>query len=181
MRKLMIPIVFATLLLFAAFGALRAVVGQVPSNQGEQVVLSSETQAENTREISVPAGAVPDQPTIGFIESPTAACVQPNPAKDECFINWYYMSVSADPSYVISMTVKLNELGYVGRYNGFFQTSMYIPFNMNQEGFKVACGAPGAGGDPDWGASYAYTIQARASDGLKSGNYGKVICPPYTP
>lgn len=50
-----------------------------------------------------------------------------DPAKNECFINWYYMAVSADPNYMITMTVELNDFGFVARDNGFFQTSMYVP------------------------------------------------------
>ena len=78
------------------------------------------------------------------------------------------------------MTVQLNDIGQVARYQGFFQTSMYAPYNMNPQGYKVACGSPGSGGDPDWGESYAYAIRARDSAGLKSANYGTAICPAYT-
>jgi hypothetical protein len=179
MRKLFIPLGLASLLLVAAFGMLRLARAQAP--QGGQTVLSSETQADNTREITAPSDAVPDQPNIGFIDSPTAACVQPDTTRNECIINWYYMSVSADPNYMITMTVKLNDFGYVARYNGFFQTSMYVPYNMNPGGFKVACGALGSGGDPLWGKSYTYTIRARDSANLGGGNYGSIYCPAYIP
>lgn len=186
MRKLIVPFAFASLLLIAAFGALRAARGQATLGQDGSPLLQAETQDGNLREITAGDEAAleslnPDQPQIGFIDSPTAACVQPDPAKNECFINWYYLSVSADPSYMISMTVKLNDFGYVARYNGFFQTSMYAPYNMNPLGYKVACGALGSGGNPYMGKSYAYTIRARASDGLSSANYGTVNCPAYTP
>ena len=129
MRKLLIPLGFAFLLLIAAFGALRVARGQTLLGQGGEVVLNSETQDGNTRQITALEGAppdinAPDQPQIGFIESPTAACVQPDPAKDECFINWYYLAVNADPNYMITMTVQLNDFGFVSRYNGFFQSSM---------------------------------------------------------
>jgi len=186
MRKLFVPLILASLLLIATFGMLQVarVRAQESLGQGGESVLKSEAQAENTRQITASSSVVPEDqaaPDISFIDSPTAACVQPEMAKNECFINWYYMSVDASPNYLISMTVMLNDFGYVARYNGFFQTSMYAPHSMNPEGYKVACGAPGAGGDPVWGESYAYTIRARASDGLKSANYGTVICPPYIP
>ena len=55
------------------------------------------------------------------------------------------------PNYMITMTLTLNNFGEVARTQGFFQTSMYVPFNMFDRGFKVACGAPGAGAPRKWG------------------------------
>jgi hypothetical protein len=167
------------------FGVLRVARGQRSGPNGE-TVLRSETQGENLREITAAGGMfqeglAPEQPSIGFIDSPTAGCVQPDPGKDECFINWYYMSVSADPNYMITMTVTLNEFGQVARYQGFFQTSMYVPYNMNSLGYKVSCGELGVSGNPQAGKAYAYTIRARDSAGLKSANYGTAYCPAYIP
>ncbi len=122
-----------------------------------------------------------DTPQIGFIDSPTAGCYQPDPAADVCWINWYYLSVSADPSYMICMAVTINDIGRVAHYQGFFQTSMYVPYNMVDRGFRVACGALGAGGDPALGKAYSYTIRARDSANLGSANYGTVFCPAYAP
>lgn len=180
MRKLFVPVTLALLMVAAVFGTLQIVRGQSDGPE-DMTVLQQEIQGENTREINAPAGAVPDAPNIGFIDSPSATCYQPDPAKDECFINWYYLSVNASPNYMITMTVQLNAIGNVARVNGFFQTSMYVPYNMLGDGFKVACGALGAGGNPYWGNAYAYTIRARDSAGLKSANYGTAYCPAYTP
>ncbi|MCI0521814.1 MAG: hypothetical protein L0Z70_16335 [Chloroflexi bacterium] len=179
MRKLMIVFSFATLLLLLVFGVMRRAYGQ--TQPGEPVILAQESQGESLREIIGLPGEAPAQPEIGFIDSPTAACVQPDPAKNDCYINWYYLSVDAAPNYMISMTVALNEFGFVANYNGFFQTSMYAPYNMNPQGYKVVCGALGAGGHPALGKAYGYTIRARDSAGLKSANYGTVYCPAYTP
>lgn len=196
MRKLLLPVLLALLFLFALFGVLRGVRGQVPVDPDQANVLQRESQDGNVREILAPAGAAslnpapsgespaevsPNEPQISFIDSPTAACIQPDPAKDECFINWYYMSVTADPNYMITMTMAVNDIGPLARFHGFFQTSMYVPYAMNPRGYKVACGVAGAGSDPDWGAAYAYTIRARDSAGLKSANYGTVYCPPFVP
>jgi hypothetical protein len=183
MKKLFVPFFLAITLLLVLFGVLQVVHAQ---DQGSDVALNSETQDENTRQITVPDSVVnganaPSQPLIGFIDSPTAACVQPDYTKNVCYINWYYLSVSADPNYMITMTVQLNDFGYVARYTGFFQTSMYVPYNMNPQGYKVACGAPGVSGLPGWGKTYAYTIRARDSAGLASANYGTAVCPPYAP
>jgi hypothetical protein len=186
MRKLLIPFALAIVLLLTTFVVLQIARGQIQSGQNGEVIISSESQADNTRQITAPDGNLQEtndsnQPQIGFIDSPTSACVQPDTTKDECFLNWYYMSVSADPSYMITMTVKLNDFGYVARYNGFFQTSMYVPFNMNPQGYQVSCGALGSGGDPYWGKAYGWTIRARDSGGLASANYGTAYCPAYIP
>ena len=181
MRKLLIPFVISGLLLVAVFSVIQIARSQgITSPDGSQVV-SSETQGENQREIDAPAGSAPQAPDIGFIDSPSATCYQPDPAVDACFINWYYMSVNASPNYMITMTVDLNAYGPVVHTQGFFQTSMYIPYNMLGRGFKVPCGALGAGGNTSLGSAYAYTIRARDSAGLKSANYGTVYCPAFTP
>jgi hypothetical protein len=97
------------------------------------------------------------------------------------WINWYYLSVNASPNYMICMEVTINEIGKVARYQGFFQTSMYVPYNMHFRGFRVACGALGSGGDPNRGKVYSFTIRAKDSAGLGSANYGSITCPAYTP
>ncbi len=184
MRKILIPILFAPLLLLALLGVYSIASGQIDISQGASPdrLVASESDGENTRAIYAPADAPPGEaPTISFIDSPTATCYQPDHTQDACYINWYYMSVSASPNYMITMTAVINEIGPVIRYHGFFQTSMYAPFNMQDRGIKVACGALGEGGVPDWGKAYAYTLRARDSANLKSANYGTVYCPAYIP
>jgi hypothetical protein len=181
MRKVMVPVVISALLLAAIFGLVWIARGQGVVRPDGMDVVNSETQGDSVREIYAPSGAAPDQPNIGFIDSPTATCYQPDPAQDVCYINWYYMSVDANPNYMIAMTVTLNTIGTVARMSGFFQTSMYAPYNMFDRGFKVACGALGAGGNPYLGNAYAWTISARDSSNLKSANYGTTYCPAYTP
>jgi hypothetical protein len=178
MRKLTVPLALAVLLLATAFIAIGVAWGQ---GSGPQIV-NHETQGNNVREItSPPDGAVPQQPNIGFIDSPSATCYQPDPAQNTCYISWYYLSVDASPNYMITMTAFLNNFGPVAHTQGFFQTSMYVPYSMLGQGFKVVCGSPGAGGDPQLGNAYAYTIRARDSANLGSANYGTVYCPPFTP
>lgn len=182
MKKLFIPLIFAACLLGSIFLVVQVVRGQAEPGSGGDTVTSSESQAENLRQISVPQGqAAPDQPNIGFIDSPSATCYQPDATQDTCYINWYYLNVSAAPNYVISMTVALNSVGYIANVQGFFQTSMYVPYNMMGNGYKVACGAVGSGGNPLLGNAYAYTIRAKDSAGLGSANYGTVYCPSYQP
>jgi hypothetical protein len=177
-RRIILPLTVAFLLVVAVFGLIQVARGQ---GQANTVVLNQETQGDNRREITGPSGDASDQPNIGFIDSPSATCYQPDPSQDVCYINWYYLSVDANPNYMISMTVVLNDIGMVSRSQGFFQTSMYVPYNMFDSGFKVACGALGAGGDPKLGNAYSYTIRARDSANLGSANYGTAYCPAYTP
>ncbi len=159
--------------------------------------MSVETQGDNRRE--APAASSPGRtasgakspqaPLIGFIDSPSATCYQPDPHRDVCFINWYYLSVSASPDYIINLWVFLNP-NLIAQTNGFFQTSAYIPYNQLGQGFRVACGPP-VQMDAPWdstgttkyfvGNYYAYTIRARDSAGLAAANYGTAICPPFIP
>lgn len=179
MRKFMVPIIVTALLFVVAFAALEVVRGQAPL--GPQVI-NRETQGESVREIVAPeAVAAPQQPNIGFIESPSATCYLPDPSQDSCYITWYYMAVDASPNYMITMTATLNDIGPIAHVQGFFQTSMYVPYNMLGQGIKVPCGSAGAGGNPQLGNAYGYTIRARDSANLGSANYGTVYCPPFGP
>jgi len=179
MRKLAIPMLVTAFLLVVTFVAIGAARGQTPLGS---IVLSQETEGESVREIVAPeASTAPQQPNIGFIDSPSATCYMPDPSQDSCYINWYYLAVDASPNYMITMTATLNNFGPVAHTQGFFQTSMYVPYNMLGKGFKVPCGDLGAGGNPQLGNAYAYTIRARDSAGLSSANYGTVYCPPFTP
>jgi len=118
-----------------------------------------------------------EAPTISFIENPTAQCYLPVAGTDACFINWEYLYVyTSAPAYMISMTVAID--GQIrANHQGFFQTSIYVPSQMLSPGFRVTCGAPGAGVNPWLGNSYAYTLRARDTDNLKAANYGTVTCP----
>lgn len=177
MRKFALPL-FLTLLLLAATLS-ETTRGQGP---GEPNALRHETDGPNLREIYGPDQVdAPQQPSIGFIDSPTAACYQPDRGQNACYLNWYYLSVSASPNYIITMTVTLNTYGVVANLQGFFQTSMYAPYNLFDHGFKVPCGSLGAGGNPLLGQAYAWTIRARDSAGLISANYGTTYCPAYNP
>ena len=75
---------------------------------------------------------------------------------------------------MITMTVDIDDQSRA-RFQGFFQTDMYVPTEMIA--FRVSCGAPGSGGDPDWGLNHQYTIRGRDSAGLKATNSGQILCP----
>lgn len=183
MRKVILSLSLAVGILVGMLGLFTVARGQIETNSNGDTILQRDEQGDAVREVTAPEGTpvAPDTPLIGFIDSPSSVCYQPDPTEDVCKINWYYMSVNASPNYMITMTVKLNDIGLVSRVNGFFQTSMYVPYNMLGDGFQVACGALGAGGNPKLGNAYPWTIRARDSAGLKSANYGTVYCPAYTP
>lgn len=180
MRKSILTTLFAFLLGAATFSLLLTARGQEAESPNAP---TSETQGENLRQIEGSLPTIdPQVPTIGFIDSPSPTCYQPDHTRDECYLTWYYMSVNAAPAtYMITMTLTLNNIGPVAHTQGFFQPSMYIPYNMLGDGFKVACGPAGAGGNPTLGNAYGYTIRARDSNGLSSANSGTVRCPPFNP
>ncbi|MBI5031745.1 MAG: hypothetical protein HZB51_14540 [Chloroflexi bacterium] len=171
-------IIFGLLLFALTLGWFQIVEGQGP--EGSRV-LKRETQNTSAREITGPQTSAPQQPNIGFIDSPSITCYQPDPTQDTCYLNWYYMSVNASPNYMITMTLTLNSIGVVEHVQGFFQTSMYVPYNMNGQGFRVACGPLGAGGNPELGNAFSWTLRARDSANLSSANYGTAYCPARKP
>jgi hypothetical protein len=123
------------------------------------------------------AGNGSESPAISSISSASASCYRPVMGTGACYIEWNYLYVTAaSGSYVISMTVSIDDR-LRSYHSGFFQTAMYIPNEMTAPGYKVACGTPGSGGTPGWGKSYAYTIRARDTSGLKAANHGSVTCP----
>jgi len=179
MRRLVFALAAVLLLSVAALATMDVVQGRAPLGLG---IIDHEVQGEALREITAPdAVDAPEVPNIGFIDSPSATCYQPDPEQNLCYINWYYLSVSASPNYMITMTATLNDYGPVANVQGFFQTSMYVPYNMLGQGIRVPCGSLGQGGVPNLGKAYGYTIRARDSAGLSSANYGTVYCPAYLP
>jgi hypothetical protein len=127
-----------------------------------------------TTPIPLPDQPVSVSPDISYIDSPSASCDLAQPHTGVCYITWYYMYASADPNYIITMTVGIDDKARA-RYNGFFQTSMYVPSELMT--FRVPCGALGSGGDPQLGATHSYTLRARDSSGFSAANYGSVTCP----
>lgn len=179
--KTAIALVSALALAVTLFGLVQIMPGRGALAADSEQPIVREEQNGNVREGVARVGpASVDQPNIGFIDNPSATCYQPDPAQDACYINWYSLSVNADPSYVVTMTLTLNPKP-IAHMQGFFQKSMYVPYSMFGQGFKVACGALGAGGTPTLGNAYAYTVRARDSANLSSANYGTVYCPAYIP
>ena len=128
------------------------VQAQSPGQPIKPGMVTKASQEQNIREISPSQpDNTPQQVNISFIDSPTSTCYQPDRTQDICYFNWYYLSVNASPDYIRYMNVTINAIGLVARLDGFFQTSMYAPYNLFDRGFKVACGAAGSGGNPAFG------------------------------
>ena len=172
MARKWIGTVVGSLALLAAFGLLG--VRAKPVSRAAQSVAPTPVSADAPRrEMS---GGV-EGPAISFIDSPSATCYRAAAGTGDCHIQWSYLSVTATSGqYIITMTVTIdNELR--GYHSGFFQTSMYIPADLTDPGYRVACGAPGSGGVAGFGRIYSYVIRARETGGLGATNYGSVMCP----
>jgi hypothetical protein len=116
-----------------------------------------------------------EAPNISSIASPSPTCSRPKPGSGACYIQWNYLYVTAaSSSYIISMTVSINNQ-IRAYHSGFFQTAMYIPSDMTGEGYRVTCGYPQ--GNAGLGNTYAYAIRSRETGGLSAANYGSVSCP----
>jgi hypothetical protein len=114
---------------------------------------------------------------VSALQSDSAICYRPAGASGDCYIRWQQIGVSAPASaYVVSMTVEIDSR-LRAYHAGFFQSTMYIPGDMIDPGYRVKCGAPGSGGLPEFGRVYSYTVRARFTDASENTNTGSSICP----
>lgn len=143
-----------------------------------QAASSKQAALAITTPMPLPNQPAVQSPDISFIDSPTAACELARANTGVCYMTWSYLYAYANPNYMITMTVEIDGKKRA-RYQGFFQTDMYVPSEMLV--FRVACGAPGSGGLPNMGMSHSYTLRARDSANLNATNYGSVICPADEP
>lgn len=170
-----------------ALATLLSLCVMPPSLATELTPLRAEMDGANRREID--RGTSGDtfesdgkvaRPKIGFITSEDAFCYQPDSAVNECFINWRYMYVSADPAYMKKLQIQINGRAVLNMA-GFFQTSLSYQASMvSPGGFRVVCGPPSVD-DPLLGNAYSYTIRAEDTNGLASANYGTIQCPAFSP
>jgi hypothetical protein len=179
MRKIYAVVLFVGLLLAGTLGMMRIARGQdqVPPAGGN--VIQRETDGDNVRQILAPDDVA--EPSITTIDSPTPYCFQPDAGQDVCYMNWASMHVEGTPANMDAMTVTIDAVGVVARYQAFFQDTMDVSHEMNATGFRLPCGPPGAGGDPNLGNAYDWTIRARDSGGNTASNHGRMFCPPFTP
>ena len=153
----------------------------------ELTPLRSEMDGANRREVDRGTSEVMSgndakvaRPKIGFITSDDAFCFQPDSAVNECFINWRYIYVTADPTYMKKLQIQINGRAVLNMA-GFFQTSLSYQASMvSPGGFRVLCGPPSVD-DPLLGNAYSYPIRAEDTNGLGSANYGTIQCPAFSP
>ena len=112
-------------------------------------------------------------------------CYQPDPAVDQCMINFRYISATDNQSSAPYMTWLAITISSKARYRAtaFFEGSIYYYYSMNPNGFKVACGAPNAGGwGTAYGNAYGVTVQPLDSSGNPmSTDIANVVCPAFAP
>lgn len=165
----MVVVWMSIILLGGAIPPLRVLsAAEVARNQPQTIptdpVNRIETQSAGTNAISL-------------IQSNSPTCVLPVPHTGVCYIKWGEISVNTtDSAYISYLYIKINNKR-VAHHRGFFQQSMYIPDGMYGKGFRVTCGLPGEGGDPDFGKIYNYEIRATDSSNATTANYGSVLCP----
>jgi len=112
-------------------------------------------------------------------------CFQPDPALDQCKINFRYIQVNDNQSSSPYLTwLTINILGK-NRFTAtaFFEGTISYSYNMDLDGFKVPCGLPNAGGA---GTLYGnvYSVSIRPLDSSRnpmSTDIANVTCPAFSP
>lgn len=127
-----------------------------------------------------PAGAADsslEAPEFTFFEVQTPSCYRARELSQICYVEWSYFYVEAGASQYLHR-LRLEIGGRVrANFQGFFQTGMYVPAEMYSPGFAVACGQPGAGGDPRLGNQHSWVVRAEETGGGIATNSGSIFCP----
>jgi hypothetical protein len=119
----------------------------------------------------------PSQPqATNSIKSPSPTCVNAIPGSGVCYINWDYLSLNVAPSYIITMTLEIDNQPRAN-VQGFFQGEIYLNNQFFQPGFQVTCGFPKSNSPFALGNTYSYAIRARNSSGVNYLNSGQITCP----
>lgn len=112
-------------------------------------------------------------------------CYQPDPAVDQCAVNFRYMQATDNQSTAPYMTWLAVTISGKKRYSGtaFFEGTIYYYYDMVPAGLKVPCGAPNAGGaGTQYGNVYGVTVQPLdSSRNPMSTDTANVTCPAYSP
>jgi hypothetical protein len=125
----------------------------------------------------------PDALTSFTVSNPY--CYQPDPAADQCYINFRSIQANDNQSSAPYMTWLTISISNTTRFSAtaFFEGTIYYNYDMVPGGLKVTCGAPNAGGAGNrYGNVYHVTISpldtTRTSMGTDTAN---VTCPAFTP
>lgn len=125
----------------------------------------------------------PDALTSFTVSNPY--CYQPDPAADQCYINIRSIQATGDQSSAPYLTWLTIGISKKNRYSStsFFEGTIYYFYSMVQDGFKVSCGAPNAGGAGDqYGNVYSVVITPLDTNRKPiSTDTANVTCPAYAP
>jgi hypothetical protein len=127
--------------------------------------------------------ASPDALTSFTISNPY--CYQPNPAVDQCSINFRYISATDNQSASPYMTWLSITISNKTRFNAtaFFEGTITYSYDMVPDGWIVPCGAPNASGVGEkYGFVYGVTVQPLdSSRNPMSTDVANLTCPAYAP
>jgi hypothetical protein len=112
-------------------------------------------------------------------------CYQPDPAVDQCAINFRFVQANDNQSYAPYMTWLAFTISGKKRYNAtaFFEGTITYSYDMVPNGLKVPCGPPNAGGAGyQYGYVYGVTVQPLdISRNPMSTDIANVTCPAFSP
>jgi len=136
---------------------------------------------------SGPAGstnpASPDSLTSFTVSNPY--CYQPDPAADQCYINFRFIQATGNQSAAPYLTWLAINIKNKNRYTAtaFFEGTLTYSYDMIPGGLKVACGAPNAGGAGNsYGSVYSVVVTPLDSSRKSmSTDTANVTCPAYAP
>ena len=136
-----------------------------------------------------PAGSVssdpssPDQLTSFTVSNPY--CYQPDPAADQCYINFRSIQATDNQSSAPYMTWLAYSISGKNRFSAtaFFEGTITYTYDMVPGGVEVPCGAPNAGeAGNQFGNVFGVTIQPLdSSRNPMSTDVANVTCPAYAP
>ena len=172
-------------LLMIGLVALMLIAGLVSSGQrvsGQEATVSPQTpQNGPVGEIQGPD--VPDSLTSFTVSNPF--CYQPDPAVDQCSVNFRFIQATDNQSSAPYMTWLAITISGKKRFNAtaFFEGAITYSYDMIPGGMKVPCGAPNAGGAGSaFGNVYGVTIQPLdSSRNPMSTDIANVTCPAFAP
>jgi hypothetical protein len=111
-------------------------------------------------------------------------CYAPDPTQNTCYINTRFAHFGAtDPDYISYVKVGIDGK-MVLKMMTVFENDMYLSYDQNPNGYKVACGTAGESGSADPKVGHVYNVSEEAfkyPDSFVMGYYMMVSCPAYAP
>jgi hypothetical protein len=112
-------------------------------------------------------------------------CYQPNPAVDQCSINFRFIQAQDNQTSAPYMTWLAITISNKKRYNAtaFFEGTITYSYDMVPGGLIVPCGPPNASGAGDaYGYVYGVTVQPLdSSRNPMATDIANLTCPAFTP